>query len=421
MYALVDVNNMYCSCERIFNPALNKKPVVVLSNNDGCVISRSNEAKALGIPMGAVAHLFEKTFKENNVLIYSSNYSLYGDMSDRLMQILSDYTPDVEVYSIDEAFLHFKGFKRFNFDEIGIDIKNTVARGLGLPISIGIAPTKALAKVANKIAKKFSNQTNGVYVMNSDLKRIKALKWLNVDDIWGIGRRHAQKLNRYGITKAIQFVDAHDNWVRKEFSVVGLRLKKDLQGIPTLGLGEVQNKKSIAVTRSFAKIKSDINDLQEIISSYACVTAEKLRHQKSCCNLIMVFVRTNPFKNDKPQYSNNVVLKLPYPTNSSIVLAKYAKHGVQQIFKKDYEYKKAGVIVMGLVPDTAKQLNMFEPVNADHSKLMATMDKMNTKYGKNTLNVASQKLDSPWAMRQNHLSPNYTTDLNEIITVNCNF
>jgi DNA polymerase V len=421
MYALFDVNNMYCSCERIFNPRLNHKPVVVLSNNDGCVISRSNEAKALGIPMGAVAHLFEKTFKEHNVLVYSSNYGLYGDMSDRLMNVLAEFTPDIEVYSIDEAFLRFKGYERFNLEQLGFKMKKTVAQNLGLPISIGIAPTKALAKVANKITKKFSDRTNGVYVINSNKSRIKALKWLKVDDIWGIGRQNAKKLQRHGITKAIQFVETPDNWVRKEFSVVGLRLKRDLQGIPTLGLEEVQNKKSIAVTRSFAKMKTNMDDLAEIISSYACVTAEKLRYQKSCCNLIMVFVRTNPFKNDKPQYSNNIVLKFPYPTNSSILLAKYAKHGMKQIFKKGYEYKKAGVIVMGLVPDTVKQLNMFEPVNADHSKLMEVMDKMNYKYGKNTLNVASQKLDSPWAMRQNHLSPNYTTNLDEIITVNCNF
>lgn len=421
MYALVDVNNMYCSCERVFNPKLIGKPVVVLSNNDGCVISRSNEAKALGIPMGAVAHLFEKTFKENNVHVYSSNYSLYGDMSDRLMHILSNFTPDIEVYSIDESFLQFKGYDRFDIDKFGREIRETVLRCTGLPVSIGIASTKALAKVANRIAKKYDNKTGGVYVMDSEHKRKKALNWLNVEDVWGIGRRNASKLNRYGISKAIQFADAPDNWVRKEFSVVGLRLKKDLQGIPTLSLEEVENKKSIAVTRSFAKTKNNLDDLKEIIASYGCVASEKLRVQKSCCNLIMVFVHSNRFRKDLPQYNNSLIVKLPYPTNSSLIIAKYAKKAMQSIFKKGYEFKKAGIMVMGLVPDNAQQLNIFEACNSDHKQLMSTIDRLNSKYGKNTLNIASQKLDSSWAMRQNNLSQNYTTDFNDIILLNCNF
>lgn len=421
MYALVDVNNMYCSCERVFNPKLTGKPIVVLSNNDGCVISRSNEAKALGIPMGAVAHLFEKTFKTNNVHVYSSNYALYGDLSDRLMHILSNFTPDIEVYSIDEAFLQFKGYERYDLEKICIEIKRFVLQCTGLPISIGVAKTKALAKVANRIAKKFDKKTGGVYVMDSEHKRKKALNWLNVEDVWGIGRRNASKLNRYGISKAIQFADAPDNWVRKEFSIVGLRLKKDLQGIPTLSLEEVENKKSIAVTRSFAKTKNNLDDLKEIIASYACVASEKLRFQKSCCNLIMVFVRSNRFRKDLPQYNNSLVVKLPYATNSSLIIAKYAKKAMQSIFKKEYEFKKAGIMVMGLVPEEVQQLNMFEICNSDHKQLMTTIDSLNSKYGKNTLNIASQKLDSAWAMRQNNLSPNYTTDFNDIIVLNCNF
>ncbi|EDP94711.1 Y-family DNA polymerase [Kordia algicida OT-1] len=421
MYALVDVNNMYCSCERVFNPKLIGKPVVVLSNNDGCVISRSNEAKKLGIPMGAVTHLFEKIFKDHHVQVYSSNYELYGDLSDRLMHVLSKFTPDIEVYSIDEAFLQFKGFEHFDLNDLGIEIKETILQYIGLPISIGIAPTKALAKVANRIAKKFDKKTGGVYVMDSEHKRKKALNWLSIEDVWGIGRRNASKLNRYGITKAIQFADAPDNWVRKEFSVVGLRLKKDLQGIPTLSLEEVESKKSIAVTRSFAKTKNNLQDLKEIIASYGCVASEKLRVQKSCCNLIMVFVHSNRFRKDLPQYNNSLVVKLPYSTNSSLIIAKYAKKAIQSIFKKGYEFKKAGIMVMGLVPDNAQQLNMFEACNSDHKQLMSTIDRLNSKYGKNTLNIASQKLDSSWAMRQNNLSQNYTTDFNDILVLNCNF
>lgn len=421
MYALVDVNNMYCSCERVFNPKLIGKPLVVLSNNDGCVISRSNEAKVLGIPMGAVAHLFEKTFKQHNVYVYSSNYALYGDMSDRLMKILSSFTPDVEIYSIDEAFLQFKGYNRYNLEEYARQIKKTVLQCTGLPISIGIAKTKALAKVANKIAKKFDSKFDGVYVIDTEEKRMKALTWLKVEDIWGIGRRNARKLNRYGITKAIQFTNTHDSWVRKEFTVVGLRLKKDLEGIPPLSLDEVANKKSIAVTRSFAKMKNNLDDLKEIIASYASVASEKLRYQKSCCNLIVVFIRSNPFRKDLKQYNNSIVVKLPYPTNSSLLIAKYARSAMQQIYKTGYEFKKAGIMVTGLVPEEVQQLNMFEACNSDHKLLMNVIDRVNSKYGKNTLNIASQKLDSAWAMRQNYLSPNYTTNLNEVIIVNCNF
>jgi DNA polymerase V len=421
MYALVDVNNMYCSCERVFNPKLIGKPMVVLSNNDGCVISRSNEAKALDIKMGAVAHLLEKTFKQNNVHVYSSNYALYGDMSERLMQILADFTPDVEIYSIDEAFLQFKGYDRYDLENFGRKIKRTVLQCTGLPISIGIAPTKALAKVANKIAKKFDSKTGGVYLIDNEQKRVKALTWLKVEDIWGIGRRNARKLNRYGITKAIQFTDTHDSWVKKEFTIVGLRLKKDLQGIPTLSLDEIGNKKSIAVTRSFAKMKTDLSDLKEIIASYACVASEKLRIQKSSCNLIMIFIHSNPFRKDLKQYSNSLVVKLPYATNSSLIIARYARKAIEQIYKKGYEFKKAGIVVMGLVPEAVQQLNMFEACNADHKILMSTIDNLNAKYGKNTLNIASQKLDSAWAMRQQYLSPKYTTDFKDIIIVNCNF
>ncbi len=417
MYALVDVNNMYASCERVFNPSLNGKPVVVLSNNDGCVIARSNEAKKLGIPMGAVAHLFQKTFDKNNINVFSSNYALYGDLSERIMNTLSTFTPDIEVYSIDEAFLHFKGYERFNFDKIGLNMKSSIANGQGIPISVGFAPTKALAKVANRIAKKFPDKTNGVYVMNSEIKRKKALKWLDVGDIWGIGGRYARKLNRYGIQNALQFTEASDQWIRKEFTVVGLRLKKDLEGIPTLSLEEVQNKKAIATTRSFSGMISEFGNLSERVCTFAVSCSEKLRKQQSSCNLIMVFIHTNGHRKDLKQYKKNIVIKLPYPTNSSIVISKYAKHALKAIYKKGYHYKKAGVIVMGIVPDDNMQLNMFIDSNQKHRPLMSTIDKLNRKYGNHTLKLGSQDPKRAWKMRQERLSPNYTTDLNEIITV----
>ena len=252
MFVLIDCNNFYVSCQRVFNPKLNNKPVVVLSNNDGCAISRSNEAKALGIPMGAPAFKYEKIFRKHNVEVFSSNFSLYGDMSSRVMRILSKFSPNIEVYSIDEAFLKFEGFENYDLESYCQEIKNMVFKWTGIPISIGIAPTKVLAKVANRIAKKFPNQTKGVYLINSEEKRIKALKWLNIQDVWGIGFKHAERLKNIKVNTAYNFINLEDNWVRKNMSVVGLRLKKELEGKSVLDLEEVRSpKKAIATTRSF--------------------------------------------------------------------------------------------------------------------------------------------------------------------------
>ena len=250
MYALVDCNNFYASCERVFRPDLNDKPIAILSNNDGCVIARSNEAKPF-IPMGAPAFKFKKEFERNNIHVFSSNYALYGDLSNRVMTTLSNFAPEIDVYSIDEAFLKFDGFDYFDLNEYGNKIRTTVTRNTGIPISIGIAPTKALSKVANKIAKKYFERTKGVYVIDNEEKRVKALKWLNIEDVWGIGKKHARKLKYNGIHTAYDFTLKSDNWTRKHFSVVGLRLKRDLSGIPTLGLDEVKTKKNIATTRTF--------------------------------------------------------------------------------------------------------------------------------------------------------------------------
>lgn len=241
MYALVDCNNFYASCERVFNPKLRHVPIVVLSNNDGCVIARSNEAKELGVPMGAAAFEFRNLFQEKGIQVFSSNYALYGDMSNRVTTILKRFTPDIEVYSIDECFLKFKGFEKFDLTEYCLKIRKEVLQCTLIPTCVGIAPTKALAKVANRIAKKFP-QLNGVYSIDSEEKRIKALKWLDIEDVWGIGRQFAKKLKTKGVYKAIQFTDLPDDYVRKEFSVVGLRLKKELEGVSVLELEEVSNK-----------------------------------------------------------------------------------------------------------------------------------------------------------------------------------
>ncbi|MHB1106555.1 MAG: Y-family DNA polymerase [Lutibacter sp.] len=417
MFALVDCNNFYASCQRVFEPHLIGKPVVILSNNDGCVIARSNEAKALGIPMGAPAFEFKKLFEENNVFVFSSNYALYGDMSSRVMNILATFTSDIEVYSIDEAFLKFKGFELFNLDEYGLKIQKTVTKNTGIPVSVGFAPTKALAKVANKIAKKFPERTKSVYVIDSEEKRIKALKWTKIEDVWGIGRKHTKRLQAKNIFTAYQFTQLPDEWVRKEMAVVGLRLKKELEGQSTLDLESPKNKKMIATTRSFEKSMTKLEDISERVATFTASCSEKLRKQKSHCNMIMVFVQSNYFRKDQPQYSRNIVINTDFPTNSTIELNHYAQIGLKAIFKEGYNYKKAGVIVMGLTPNNETQLSFFNTSNPRHQPLMSVVDKLNKSYGKNKIKFANQSLGRQWKMKQEKLSKSFTTRMDEIITI----
>lgn len=418
MFALVDCNNFYVSCERVFRPDLLGKPVVVLSNNDGCVIARSNEAKALGIPMGAPAFKYEKVFRKHHVSVFSSNYALYGDMSARVMKLLASLSPEIEIYSIDEAFLKFEGCRHLDMYQRGEDIRETVTRSTGIPISIGFAETKALAKVANKVAKKFSERTNGVHIIDSEEKRIKALKWLSLEDVWGIGRQHTKRLKRRGIRNAYQFTQQPDGWVKKHMSIIGLRLKRDLEGKPTLDTESLQAKKNIATTRSFDDNYTDFAQIKERVATFAASCAEKLRSQHSCCNAMMVFLHTNEHRPDLPQYSRNIVINLPYPTNSSIELAKFATNGARQIFRQGFHYKKAGVIVMDITPENQKQFKLFENSNPKHRALMNAMDRINQSIGQQKIKLGSQDLDRTWKMRQEHLSPRYTTKLSEIITVN---
>ena len=418
MFALIDCNNFYVSCERVFNPRLNNKPVIVLSNNDGCAISRSNEAKELGIPMGAPAFKYEKVFQKNNVEVFSSNFPLYGDMSSRVMSILSKYTPNIEIYSIDEAFLKFEGFENYDLQSYCEEIKKTVLKWTGIPVSIGVAPTKALAKVANRISKKFPNQTKGVYLINSEEKRIKALKWLKIEDVWGIGFKHAERLKNIKINTAYDFINLEDSWVRKNMSVVGLRLKKELEGKSVLDLEEVRSpKKAIATTRSFEGTITDYEKIKERISTFAICCAEKLRSQNSNCNSIYVFVRSNKFQKNRPQYRNGILITIPFSTNSNIIISKYAIEGLKRIFKEGIGYKKAGTIVMGLDSSQNHQLNLFKNENPRHKYLMKAIDHIQKKEGQSKIKLASQDLRKRWKMKQEKLSPNYTSKVNEIIRV----
>lgn len=417
MFALVDCNNFYVSCERVFRPDLNGQPVVVLSNNDGCAIARSNEAKTLGIPMGAPAFEYEELFKKHQVKVFSANFALYGDMSQRVMQLLAEYCDDMEIYSIDEAFLELKGFDEQQLSDLGKTIRRRILKCTGIPISIGIAPTKALAKIANRIAKKFPNETNSTHIINSEEKRIKALKWTKVEDVWGIGGAHSQRLKKMGVTNALHFSLLSDEFVRKQMTIVGLRLKHDLMGIPTLKIDEIKDKKNIATTRSFDGNFTELHQLEERVSTFAVSCAEKLRRQNDCCNTMMVFLHTNGHRQDLPQYSKNILVKLPFPTNSAIELSRFALEALGKIFKTGYHYKKAGVIVMDLTPDKNEQVRLFENRNQKHIPLMAAMDKLNARYGQQKLRLAKQASGRIWRMKQEQLSPGYTTRLSDIITV----
>ena len=418
MFALVDCNNFYASCERVFNPNLQNKPVAILSNNDGCVISMSDEAKKIGLPFGAPIFKWEQFCKDHNITVLSSNYPLYGDMSARVMSILSDFSPDIEVYSIDESFLEFKGFENYDFEAYATKIRNRILKWTGIPTCVGIAPTKGLSKVANKIARSNLKQSKGICVIDSDEKRIKALKWTQIEKVWGIGKGLQKRLQAKGCVTAYDFTQFSSDWVRKELSIVGWRLQKDLQGVSKIPLEDiVPSKKMIATTRSFENTYSDIDNIKERISTFATSCAKKLREQRSSCHTIYVFLRSNKFDKSQQYQKENTTVILSYPTDSTLTIAKAAVTAVESIFKKGIQYKKAGVIISGLVPNDNYQLNLFVHENPKHKPLMAAIDGLNKKYKADKIKLANQDLERTWKMKQERLSPKFTTNINEVLEV----
>jgi DNA polymerase V len=324
----------------------------------------------------------------------------------------------VEVYSIDEAFLHFDGFEHYDMEAYAQQMRKRVGKWTGMPVSIGLGPSKGLAKVANRVAKKFADRTNGVYVINSEKKRIKALKWLPIADVWGIGRKHAHRLALNEVKTAYDFTQLSDDWVRKQMSIVGLRLKKDLEGTATIPMEMIAApKKAIATTRSFESLITSYEELRERISTYATLCAEKLRKQGSSCHALYVFVRSNPFMPDLPQYRNGMLVTMPFASQSNLTISKYALKGLEHIFKDGIQYKKAGVMVTGIVPKTAQQLTLFDGEDSRHEALMQRIDQLHRKYGSHKIKLANQYLSRTFKMKQAHLSPRYTTDIHDIITV----
>ena len=417
MFALIDCNNFYASCERVFNPNLQGKPVAILSNNDGCVISMSDEAKKLQLPFGAPIFKWEAFCKENDISVLSSNYPLYGDMSTRVMNILADFSPEVEVYSIDESFLKLNGFENYNLYEYGTTMRSRVLKWTGIPTCVGIAPTKALCKIANKIARSNLKQSKGICVIDSEENRIKALKWTKIGNIWGIGSRLKKRLQEKGCVTAWDFTQLPSSWVLKNFSIVEWRLQKDLQGISKIPLEEVSSKKMIATTRSFENTYSDLENIKERISTFATRCAEKLRNQESSCHMLVVKLSSDRFQKNSQQHRESTSVIFSYPTDSTLEIANAAIKAVKTIFKPGIKYKKAGVIVTGLVPNDNFQLNLFTHENPKHKPLMAAMDNLNKKFKGDKVKLGNQDLKRTWKMRQKRLSAKFTTNINDIIIV----
>ena len=416
MFALVDCNNFYASCERVFNPALNGRPIVILSNNDGCVIARSNEAKALGIQMGAITFQIKEVIEKHKIVVFSSNYTLYGDMSGRVMMELLQFTPNLEIYSIDEAFMDLSGMN--DLEEHGRKIKYRIFKNTGIPVCVGIAPTKALAKIANRIAKK-NLEKGGVMVLDSTELIEEALKKTLVEDIWGVGRKYAKILMANLIYNAFDFSRAHDLFIQKNMKINGIRLKQELLGHSCIPLEAMQpDKKAICTSRSFGEMLTNFDIIEEAVATFASRCASKLRRQKTAAKTVMVFLYTNPFSQNDPQYFKNCLVQLPVASNSSFEIIKAAQTGLKKIYKTGYKFKKAGVIVSEIVPEKNIQFAFFDDVN--HSKqaeIMKTMDALNKDMGREKVKIATQGTGRKWRLEQEKLSKSYTTNLDEIITI----
>ena len=414
MIALVDCNNFYASCERVFNPKIENKPVIVLSNNDGCVIARSNEAKVLGVKMGKPAFKLKNLIERYNINVFSTNFALYGDLSKRVMNVMSAEVDKMEIYSIDEAFLDFTDYAS---KERGVAIKKKVQQWTGIPVSVGIAPTKVLAKVAGHIAKKHTKV--GVFIFDDEGLIRRALNVFKVEDLWGIGRKNTKKLKAAGINTALQFRECDSNWIRRHLSVNGVRLQKELYGEVCYPIEVTRKrKKNICTARSFGTEIKELSKLKEAIGSHANTCATKLRKEKSCCTTVSVFLSTNPFKPQAKQYNPYKMIQLDVPTNDSMEIVKTAIKGLESIYRDDYIYKKAGVIVGRAVPQEEIQLSIFDALDRKKRKnINRVVDKINSLMGKNKVYLAVQGTGRKWKLKQEKLSPCYTTRFTDILEV----
>ncbi|MCK9611278.1 MAG: Y-family DNA polymerase [Bacteroidales bacterium] len=417
VFALVDCNNFYASCERVFNPKLEKKPVIVLSNNDGCVIARSNEAKLLGIKMGAPAFEFKSLIEKNKVHVFSSNFALYGDISNRVMNILYDMAPDVEIYSVDEAFLDLSSLKNENISAFAKKIRITIKQWAGIPVSVGVAPTKTLAKIANHLAKKNSSYANVMNFWEHD-DTDNLLKHIPVTEIWGVGRAYGKFLQNKGITTVFDFKQADEPWVRKHMGVTGARTWMELRGVSCLPLNMViPDKQSICTSRSFGKTLENYEDIEQATATFVSRAAEKLRQQYSCARSVNVFVMTNRFS-DTPKYVNSIMVQLPVASNITSELVHYSLKGLKKIFCKGYKYKKSGIILSDLIPENQLQYSLWDDTNRRKmTELMRIVDNINKEVGQDAVKLAVQGTRRKWKMHQERLSPQYTSRWSDILTI----
>jgi DNA polymerase V len=398
---------------------LQGQPVVVLSNNDGCVIARSEEAKALGIPMGLPAFQLADMLQEQHIEVFSSNYALYGDMSARVMTTLAQWTPDVEIYSIDEAFLHLTALSPEALPAYGQTMRTTIQQWTGVPVSIGIAATKTLAKLANRLAKR-SPKARGVVTLMSPAEVEATLAQTPVEDIWGIGPGYTKRLKAQDIRTALQLRNVHDRWVRQQLGIIGLRIVWELRGISCLPLELCPPpKQSLMVSRSFGRPITALTEMREAVATYTTRAAEKLRRAQRAAGVLTVFLMTNRFT-DEAQYSNSMTIPLPVATQDTAELIRYALRGIEQIFCESYRYKKAGVILTALVPAHQVQTHLFDHHDRERSqRLMAALDTINTQWGRGTIRYAAVGVQPRWRMRCARRSPRYTTRWQELVVVRC--
>ena len=399
--ALVDCNSFYVSCERLFNPKIQKKAVVVLSNNDGCVISRSREAKDLGIKMGEPYFKVKDLVKKNKVEVYSSNYALYGDISRRVMKVLKTFSPKVEIYSIDEAFIDLSFIDEKGVEDYGREIRSRVLKWTGIPTSVGIASTKTLSKVANHIAKK---EKAGVIYLNTNID--EKLKKFPIEDVWGVGKQLSKFYQKNNISNACDLKNVSNTWVKKGTNVLGAKTAMELRGIPCIDLQIDQEKrKNCCVSRSFGRKVKDLNELEESVITHCLNAAEKIRADDQIAKTITVFIRTSPFDKNRRYYSNSKTIDLAIPTSNSIELIKNAVKALTDIYKYGYAYQKAGIILSGLKDANQNDQNLLTPLLENKSKkLMKAIDYTNTKYGRYAISIAQAGLSKGWKMRREHSS-----------------
>lgn len=412
-FALIDCNNFYVSCERVFRPALKNKPVVVLSNNDGCIISRSAEAKALNIEMGVPFFKVKDLIKKYKVAVFSSNYALYGDFSQRVMETLSQFSPEIEYYSIDEAFLDLSSLKDTDLVEYGKKIKKTVKQYTGIPISVGMAPTKTLTKVANHLAKSDPSY-GGVCLLFNPKEIDEVLKNTPIEKIWGIGFSYTKLLYRLGILNGYDFRAMPRGWIQHKMGVIGLRMIEELYGNSCLDLELISPpKKGICSSRSFGESITNLSDLEEAISTYVARAAEKMREQAREANVIIIFIHSSRFRENF--YRNSALVRLSHPTSHTPELIEHALNLLKKIYKEGIRYKKAGVLLEDLTPVSQAQRGLFDLNNREQSnQLMETIDRLNLRMGEGTVKIAAQGLKQSWAPKVDLRSPRYTTSWDEL-------